>query len=126
MVLQGRAPRRFRLLSSAPHEHVLERTSATGLDLVVRADVRHTGFWEQVYQDTPPAPGTKVHLTGLDITVKESTEAGLMRVHFDFDVPLESPELCFMTWRDGALRGLALPPPGGSVPVPHQLGPMRL
>jgi hypothetical protein len=126
MVLLDRPPRRFRLLSSAPHDHVLERTSATGLDLVVRTDARQPGFWEVLHREAPPAAGTEVQLEGLHVTVKEATEAGPMRVHFEFDQPLESPELCFLTWRDGALRPLALPPPGGSVPVPHELGPMRL
>lgn len=126
MMLLGRAPRQYQLLSSAPHDHFLERTSATGFDLVVRTDERKTGFWEQVHRDVAPAPGTEVRLQGLRITVKESVEAGPMRVHFDFDEPLESPELCFMTWRDGALRPLALPPPGQGVLVPHELGPMRL
>lgn len=126
MMLLGRPPHRLRLLSAAPHDHLLERTSANGFDLVVRTDARKPGFWEQVYRDAPPAPGTVVRLSGLVITVKESDPAGPMRVHFDFDQPLESPDLCFMTWHDGALRSLALPPPGQGVPVPHELGPMGL
>ena len=126
MMLLGRAPRRFRLLSAAPHDHYLERTSLTALDLVVRTDARKAGFWELVYRDRPPAPGTEVRMEGLNVTVRESSDAGPMRVHFDFDRPLESPELCFVTWRDGALHPLSLPPPGGGVPVPYSLGPMGL
>ncbi|QSQ26099.1 hypothetical protein JY651_14725 [Pyxidicoccus parkwayensis] len=126
MALTGRAPHRYRLLSAAPHDHYLERTSANGFDLVVHTEERKVGFWEQVYRDVSPAPGTQVQLSGLRITVKESTEAGPMRVHFDFDRPLESPDLCFMTWHDGALRVLALPPPGQGVSIPHELGPMGL
>jgi hypothetical protein len=126
MVIQGRAPRRFRLLSAAPHHHHLERTSATALELVVRTDARKPGFWEQVYRDTPPAPGSEVRMEGLRVTVLDSSEAGPLRMRFEFDRPLESPDLCFVTWRDGALRSLALPPPGQGVSVPHSLGPMGL
>ncbi|NMO19420.1 hypothetical protein HPC49_49240 [Pyxidicoccus fallax] len=126
MLLQGRAPRRFLLLSAAPHDHSLERTSATGLDLVVRTDTRKLGFWEQMYRDVPPAPGAEVRMEGLHVTVLDSNEVGPMRMHFEFDRPLESPDLCFVTWRDGALHPLALPPPGQGVPVPHSPGPMRL
>ncbi len=126
MMLLGRAPRRFRLLSAAPHDHHLERTSATSLELVVRTDARKQGFWEQVYRDVPPAPGTEVRMEGLHVTVREANAAGPMRVHFDFGRPLESPDLCFVTWREGALHPLAPPPPGGSLAVPHSLGPMGL
>ncbi len=126
MILLGRSPRHFQLLSSAPHDHEVERTSDSSIDLVVRTDERKVGFWEQVHRDVSPAPGTEVRLPGLHVTVKESVEAGPMRVHFDFGRPLESPELCFMRWHDGALRPLALPPPGHAVAVPHELGPLRL
>ncbi|MCP3142313.1 hypothetical protein [Pyxidicoccus xibeiensis] len=126
MLLEGRAPRRYRLLSAAPHDHELERTSPTGFDLVVRTDARRPGFWEQVYRDTPPPPGTEVRLEGLHVTVKESTEAGPMRVHFDFGRPLESPDLCFVTWSNAGLRSVLLPSPGGSLPILYSPGPMGL
>ncbi|MFP2924655.1 hypothetical protein ACLESO_05445, partial [Pyxidicoccus sp. 3LG] len=126
MMLQGRAPHRYRLLSAAPHPHVLERTSDTGFDLVVNTDTRRPGFWEQVYRDTAPLPGLEVRMRDLDVTVKESNEAGWLRAHFDFGRPLESPDLCFVTWSKGELRPLSLPAPGGSLPIPYIPGPMRL
>ncbi|HZI15625.1 MAG TPA: hypothetical protein VE153_34955 [Myxococcus sp.] len=126
MKLQGRTLHRFRHLSAAPHPHRLERTSATAFDLVVETDDRQPGFWELVHRPTPPPVGLSLNLEGIQVLVKESNEGGPMRVHFDFGRPLESPELCFVSWRDGALRPLTLPPPGEKLPLPHTPGPMGL
>lgn len=126
MLLQGRAPRLYRLLSAAPHDHVIERTSAEAFDLVVSGTPRHPGFWELVNRDTPPPVGTKLRLGDLDITVLESNEAGFMRAHFDFGKALESTELCFVTWSGGGLRAITLPPPGEHLSLPYSQGPARL
>jgi hypothetical protein len=126
MKLQGRTLGGFRQLSAAPHAHRLERTSATAFDLVVDTNDRKPGFWEQVHRATPPPVGLSLNLQGNHVLVKESNEGGPMRVHFDFGRPLESPDLCFVSWRDGALRPLALPAPGGVLPLSHSLGPMGL
>jgi hypothetical protein len=126
MRLQGRTLRRFRHLSAAPHPHRLERTSATAFDLVVETDDRKPGFWELVHRAIPPPVGMALNLEGIQVLVKESNEGGPMRVHFDFGRPLESPDLCFVSWQDGALRSLTLPPPGEKLPLPHTPGPMGL
>lgn len=126
MMLQGRTLHRFLQLSAAPHPHRLERTSATGFDLVVDTPERKPGFFEQVYRDHPPQAGAEVRLKGLHVSVLEAVEAGPLRMHFDFGRPLESKDLCFVAWSDGGLRPVALPAPGGSVPLPHSPGPMGL
>ncbi|NTX66293.1 hypothetical protein HUA74_37115 [Myxococcus sp. CA051A] len=126
MLLQGRAPRLYRLLSAAPHDHVLERTSPEAFDLVVSGTPRHPGFWELVNRDTPPPSGTKLRLGDLNVTVLESNEGGFTRVHFDFGKALESTELCFVTWSGDGLRALTLPPPGEHLALPYSRGPAGL
>ncbi|MCE9670060.1 hypothetical protein LY474_19865 [Myxococcus stipitatus] len=126
MVMLGREPRDFRLLSAAPHGHVLERTSAASFDLVVRAAPRHPGFWEQVNRASAPPAGTRLTQGDLRVTVKEADEGGFTRAHFDFGRPLESKDLCFVTWRGDGLHVLELPPTGGHLELPYQRGPAGL
>ncbi|MCP3103920.1 hypothetical protein LZ198_34095 [Myxococcus sp. K15C18031901] len=126
MVLLGREPRGFRLLSAAPHDHVLERTSDSSFDLVVRAAPRQPGFWEQVNRASAPPAGTRLALGDLRVTVAEADEGGFTRAHFDFGRPLESKDLCFVTWRGEGLQAVSLPPPGGHLELPFQRGPAGL
>ncbi|SET87826.1 hypothetical protein SAMN05443572_103629 [Myxococcus fulvus] len=123
MALQGRAPQHYRLLSAAPHDHVLERTSAHAFDLIVRGTPRNLGFWEQVNRDVPPPPGSRLTLGDLLVTVKESTDTGFTRASFDFGRPLESDAFCFVTWSDTGLRRIDLPAPGEHLALPYSRGP---
>ncbi|AGC45392.1 hypothetical protein MYSTI_04091 [Myxococcus stipitatus DSM 14675] len=126
MSLTGRAPRGFRLLSGAPHDHVLERVSPEAIDLVVQASPRKQGFWEVVNRESAPPAGTKLKLGDLQVSVLESSESGFMRARFDFGHVLESGDFCFVTWSDNGLKRIELPPPGQHLALPHSRGPAGL
>lgn len=52
------------------------------------------------------------------VEVLAADERGATRLRLEFGGPLASPRLRVLTWRDGAYRALALPPPGGTLELP--------
>ncbi|WP_338866357.1 hypothetical protein [Myxococcus stipitatus] len=126
MALDGRPPRMFRLLSGAPHDHLLERVSPEAIELIVQGAPRERGFWEVVNREGSPPAGTTLNLGDLQVSVLESSESGFLRARFDFGRALESGDFCFVTWSNNGLRRITLPPPGQHLALPHSRGPAGL
>jgi hypothetical protein len=118
----GTSPRRWRCLGVSADEVTVRREDAQ--TLVLRPE---HGYLRQ-FEDTNVrsrrigfAPGDRVSLPGLSITVRAVTDdARPAEVAFRFDAALEDPSLRWLIWRDGAYRRFEPPPPGGATRLAAQ------
>lgn len=123
LLLWDQHPERLRVLSMAPADHRIERVTDTGFDLVTLDPGRSSSLWERLYRREPLRAGARVVVPSLDALVVEDVGGIPVRVRFDFGAPLDSPDLCFLQWRDGRLRPLRVPA-HGTIYLPHEPGPM--
>jgi hypothetical protein len=124
LVLQGRAPQSFRVLSMASADHRIENVTPTGFDVRVPVSEAGRTIWERLYRDRGVRAGDRVATRRLDVTVVEAVNGAATRTRFDFGEPLGSPAMCFVVWRGGSLVTIAAPEPGAAIDVPHEPGPM--
>jgi hypothetical protein len=123
--LEGRDPGKgLRVLSLAAADHRIENVTLSGFDLVSFRRTSTRSVWELLYRRRPIPSGTHVTVPSLDVTVIEDFDGAPTRVRFDFGQSLDSPDLCFVEWRDGRLRSLPPPSPGRTIELPHQPGPL--
>ena len=123
--LEGRDPGKgLRVLSLAAADHRIENVTLSGFDLVSFRRTPTRSVWELLYRRRPIPSGTHVTVPPLDVTVIEDFDGAPTRVRFDFGQPLDSPDLCFVEWRDGRVRSLPPPAPGRTIEIPHQPGPL--
>jgi hypothetical protein len=106
-------------LSLSPLGHRLTRTGPTTLRLATVGGDFFTSEWEKVFRPARRAlgPGEDVELPGLSVRVVSRSE-----IELDLHRPLEDPSLRFVTYREGGLRRVRLPPPGGEVFLPAVRG----
>lgn len=96
-------PRSWRTLSWAAARHRYTRTGTRSLVL----DLHHGEI------DAPSlAVGGAIALDGMRATVTARNDRGPTRVRFDFDRPLDDPQLLFLTWRGGRITRVVVPPIG--------------
>jgi hypothetical protein len=117
-VAQALAPRAisaWHVLSMAENDHRFTRTGPASfrLDVIGRAIGRAQVAYRSPH--TPLHVGDYVELTGATVTVRAVD--GLVPTSLDVmvDVPLDSPTLALLTWRDGRLVRFVPPPVGASV-----------
>jgi hypothetical protein len=113
------APRfnNWQVLSFAPVDLELKRAGADELVLRTQEGRFFEAPEERLLRDGPVPPGERIEQPGLVARVISPTE-----IDFRFTRPLESVNL--VTWRDGALRHLPLPRPGGRVTIRREAGMM--
>jgi hypothetical protein len=125
LLLRDRGPARLRVLSLADRDHRLDEVTRTGFDLTTLGGARERTMWERLFRQEPVPAGLHVSTAGLDVTVLEADNGAPVRLRAEFDVPLDSPELCLMQWRDRTLKPLERPAPGSTVTLPYERGPME-
>ena len=92
-----------------------EPTGDATLEMALAAaDKRLLASEGERFLRAPPMPmSEREALPGMTVEVAERDEAGIKRLRFTFDVPLEDPSLVLLHWKDGVLDRLA-PPAVGS------------
>jgi hypothetical protein len=107
-------------LSLSPRDLLLRRYNDDTFELLMLGDPRSSPF-EALYRKAPMRVGDEVRTRGLQAEVLATTEGALTRVRLRFVGG--SAQACLLRWHAGALRRLSLPP-GASLPLPHEPGPM--
>jgi hypothetical protein len=117
---------RFRVLSMAPAEQRLTRTTPNTLTLEVVGQERPSTPFEGLFRapDAPLEPGQRVVLPELTATV-EAARAGLF-TRARFEQPDAFASTCLLVWRNSRLESEPLPAVGASLVVQHEAGPMGL
>lgn len=112
-------------LSMARRDHEVTRVGDDALELRVLGGAMLESWAERLYRD--PAEGFRagdvVPLEGAEVRVLEAPGGAPTRIAVRFDRPLDDPTLTFATWRDGALRRVALPRVGEALRLPYTPGP---
>jgi len=124
--LKGPAPKSWRPLSIAPHDHWLRRTGTRTLELeVVEGGVMLRSIFEELYRDPENrlTPGTILDRGLLQAEILAANDRGPTRVAFQFDRDLTDPSLNFLVWQDGELRKADLPNVGEELFLRRTLGP---
>ncbi|MEY8016706.1 hypothetical protein [Mycobacterium servetii] len=114
--LQPQAVSGWHILSIADSDHRFTRTGVASFRLDVVGGAHGTNAWDSL-RDAPRV-SRHVELTGAALTVR--TVEGRLPTSLDVtvDVPLDSPSLAFVIWRNGRLVRFVPPPVGVSVEVP--------
>ncbi|HZA13813.1 MAG TPA: hypothetical protein VE618_04930 [Myxococcaceae bacterium] len=110
----GTAPRAWWLLSIAHGEHVFTRPGRSSLEMeLAAADKRLLASEAELFLRPPPTPmPERESLPGMRVEVAERDHAGIKRLRFDFDVPLEDPSLILFHFEDRELKRLTPPAVG--------------
>jgi hypothetical protein len=120
---QGRTlPKSWLPLSLAPYDHVLHRTGASTLELSLPEGQFLSTEMEQLFRGPAFAMrvGEQVRVNGCRITILEMDGLWPKRVRFEFDLPLDDPDLVLLTLRDNTLKRLRPPPVGERVTLTWQ------
>lgn len=117
--------RGWRVLSLAPHDHVLSRPSSRTLRLDVVEGAMMGSLFEVLYRDRahPLVAGTVLERGLFRVEILADAGGKPTRVAFHFDRDLEDPSIAFVEWRDGALRRAALPAVGETRLLRRSPGP---
>lgn len=116
--VHGRPPARSWLpLSLAPYDHVLHRTGDAAFELSLPDGRFLSTEMEQLFRGPAFAMpvGAQVSVKGCRATILEVEEAWPKRIRFEFDMPIDDPDLVLLTQQDGTLKRLSPPPVGGTV-----------
>jgi hypothetical protein len=116
----GVSPRHWFCLGVSDGAVEVSRPDASTLVL------RPAGGYLRYFEDTnvrarqvPFAPGDRVELPGLAITIQQVTaDARPAEVAYQFAVPLEDARLRWRVWRDRAYQPFVPPPVGGAATLP--------
>jgi hypothetical protein len=112
--------RKWRGLSFGPQAVVVRRPNDRTLVLDYEGGILTTSLSE-LYRDRRlrMAPGERVELKGLSITVLGVTDDGRAKsAEFSFDRALDDPQFTFYFWSSAGFAPFTLPPVGGSLSVP--------
>jgi hypothetical protein len=109
------------VLSMAAAAHRLRRTAADTLELSTPEGTLLDGAWPSVFRtrSLPLPRGAVVRTSYMTATVLDDRAGRPTRVSFQFTRLLDDPSLIFLTFRDGGLRRLAMPPVGGEIVLPR-------
>ncbi len=120
---QGRTlPKSWLPLSLAPYDHVLHRTGERTLELSLPEGQFLSSEMEQLFRGPAFAMhvGDQVQVAGCRITVLDVNGLWPTRVRFEFDTPLDDPNLVMLTLGDDTLKRLRPPPVGERVTLTWQ------
>jgi len=122
----GDLPVGYHALSFAEVDHRLVRTAAREFELE-QLERPRPGFEQAFRSDRAPlSAGERVDLGFMQASVLDVDGPWRKRVRFAFRDDLENRKLCFLMWKEGALREVELPPIGGSLDLPWTKGPWSL
>jgi hypothetical protein len=109
------------ILSMGSAAHRVRRTAADTLELSTPDGTLLDGAWPSVFRtrSLPLPRGAVVRTSYMTATVLDDRAGRPTRVSFQFTRLLDDPSLIFLTFRDGGLRRLAMPPVGGEIVLPR-------
>jgi hypothetical protein len=109
------------VLSMAAAEQRLRRTAADTLELSSVDATLFDGAWPSVFRarSLPLPRGSVVRTAYMTATVLNDRGGRPTRVSFQFTRPLDDPSLVLLTFRDGGLRRLTIPPVGTVIELPR-------
>ncbi len=109
------------VLSMASATHRLRRTGTDTLELSTPDGTLLDGAWPSVFRSRalPLSRGTVVRTSYMTATVLDDHAGRPTRVSFQFERPLDDPSLIFLTFREGGLRRLTIPPVGTALALPR-------
>jgi hypothetical protein len=104
-------PLGWQVLSVAPFDHEVTRTSTNQFELrVVDGEMLATPFERLLRTDAYPLKtGEVVSCDGFSVTVLDAGSWGPRRIRLDFDGPLEDEQYVFLTWQGGRLARFEWP-----------------
>jgi hypothetical protein len=104
-------PRAWWLLSIAPGDHAFTRTGPSTLEMeLVAPERRLLGSEPEQFLRAPPLPMPREEtFPGMRVEVAEEDPAGIKRLRFTFDAPLEDASLVFFHWSERELTRLVPP-----------------
>jgi hypothetical protein len=91
-------------------EHQLARAGHDALDVKLVGCRLMESEWERLFNAHAFAAGDVFQLSGLKVEIAEVADGAPTRLRFTFARALNDPDLVLLTWRDGALRKIELPP----------------
>lgn len=119
--LQPRVLSGWHLLSTANGDYRFTRTGMSSFRLDIAGGGRGpNNAWDSLRP--PPRVGHHVELAGAAVTVRTVESRLPTSLDVTVDVPLDSPRLALLTWRDGRLVRFVPPPVGASVDVAGSRG----
>jgi len=104
-------PRSWRVLDMSACEHQVTPVARDAIEVKLLGCRMMDAEWERLFNAQPFTAGQRVQLTGVKVEVAEVDGGAPTRLRFTFDRALDDPDLVLLTWREGALRKLELPPP---------------
>jgi hypothetical protein len=112
------------LSMAAPFDHRITRTGPDRFLLTVEDGQMFTTMPEALLRDVRYQfePGSTVHTAGYDVTVLEMGAIGPRQLEVRFRNNLEDPNYVFLSWENGTLRRLQMPPLGESLLLPKDAG----
>jgi hypothetical protein len=119
--LYGHAlPRSFRVLSSAPLAHDVERTADNVLEMAVLGGTLLDSELERFFRSPrfPFRAGDNVSLTGMRIEIRKLLRGKPQRVRLVFDRPLDDPGYLFLHSSESGMRRFDLPRVGERLRLP--------
>jgi hypothetical protein len=120
-------PKSWHVLSMAPHDLELVVEDERSFTLSVIGDQRRSHVLEALYRPSRNAvrTGDRVELDAFRVEVLDTKRDAVTAARFTLPVPLVVPGLCWLVWRDGALRSTPGPGVGERRHVAHEPGPMN-
>lgn len=123
-----RAPASYRVLSMAPHDHVVRRVDASVIEVETVGAPRRAHDFEQVYRsiDRPLPLGSELRAGPMTVRVLGVAPDGWTRARFDVGADLDRGAACLVVYRDGRLHAIDAPAIGDEEIIAHEPGPLGL
>jgi len=128
-LLEGKpSAKRIRVLGAGTSPVSMTRSGPNALRVRL-PDGPYAGTLGRLFRSSrdPIHPGDRFDLEGLGIEVVDTNAEGdPVTVDYTFAVPLEDPSLRWLRWSGEGYTPFAPPPPGRTIRLPAQYGPMDL
>ncbi|MCP4896742.1 MAG: hypothetical protein GY906_07160 [bacterium] len=118
-------PKSWRVLSLAPYNVEISRTSANKLKYQVIDGEMMESIFEVLYRNPDHAlrQGDVLHREMLSVEILEVGGHGPTQIAFTFDRSLDDSTIDLMAWRDRELVKIAPPPIGTTIEIERTFGP---
>lgn len=104
------------VLTAAPHDHRLTRTGPQTLELeVLSGEMLATALETGWPPEKKLIPGTVIERDLFQVEVLEVGAVGPTLLRFDFNIPLDDPEILTVRWGDSGFENVTLPRIGESL-----------
>lgn len=107
-------PAAWWVLNFDNHEQRVTRTGPSTLEIEAVDGRFFSTISERIHRSSRHllTAGHEVKMDGMHVKVLEADGAGVRKLSFTFDVPLEDPSLVLLQWKDRKVRKFEIPPLG--------------